>query len=110
MGDAVCASHPKARELYNRGRSLYGNIERTENGSPVLDLHNHSEGAGETAVRWWLEERVPTMTSKPDKLIIVTGWGKSRRITQDSDLRGRVERVLAELCMTTLPMDNPGQL
>ena len=34
--------------------------------------------------------------------------GKSRDVIQDSDLRGRVERVLAELCMTTLPVDNLG--
>jgi len=108
--DAVCASYPaKARELYSRGRSLYGKIERTENNVPLLDLHSHSEGAVETAVRWWLEERVPTMTNKPEQLIIVTGWGKSRPVTRDSDLRGRVERLLAELCMKTLPVDNPGR-
>ena len=108
--DAVCTSNPaKARELYRRGFSLYGSVESTENGVPMLDLHEHSEGAGETAVRWWLEERVPAMISEPEQLTIVTGWGKSRSALQDSDLRGRVERVLAELGVSTLPVDNKGR-
>merc|ERR1711966_423006 len=108
--DAVCTSHPaKARELYRRGYSLYGSVESTEHGTPKLDLHSHSEGACETAVRWWLEERVPAMTSEPEQLIIVTGWGKSRSALQDSDLRGRVERVLADLRVPTQPVDNKGR-
>merc|ERR1711966_189895 len=109
--DAVCTSHPaKGRELYRRGYSLYGSVESTQHGTPKLDLHNHSEGACETAVRWWLKERVPAMTSEPEQLIIVTGWGKSRTALQDSDLRGRVERLLTELGVPTLPTDNPGML
>ena len=108
--DVVCKSYPaKACELYCDGRNLYGAVERTENGNPKLDLHDHSEGAGETAVRWWLEERVPAMTETSERLLIVTGRGKSRSARRNGDLRGRVERVLAELRVPTLPVDNQGR-
>merc|ERR1712194_571327 len=103
--DAVCTSHPtKARELYSHARSLYGSVEGTELGDPKLDLHKHSEGAAETAVRWWLGERVHAMTGEPERLIIVTGWGKSRSATSNSDLRTRVERLLTELHVPTIPV------
>ena len=108
--DAVCSSHPaKARELYCHGRSLYGAVEGIENGVPTLDLHDHSGGAGATAVAWWLTEQVPELTSEPDQLIIVTGWGKSRRETQYGNLRGRVEALLTELDVPTLPSHNQGR-
>jgi len=107
--DAVCTSHPaKARELYSRRRSLYGSVEGTEDGAPKLDLYKHSEGAGETAVRWWLGEKVWAMTDEPERLSIVTRWGKSRSGTQDGDLHGRVERLLTELRVQTLPDNNQG--
>ena len=130
--DAVCTSHPeKARELYKRGRGLIArdlytrsltdtttrrdsvvvvhptkNDASTWNGAK-LDLHSHSEGAGDTALRWWLEERM-MKTSEHERLDIVTGWGKSRTVLSHGDLHGRVERVLAELCVPTLRMDNNG--
>jgi len=111
--DAVASPQPAiARELWLQGceRGLYREVEKWEAGAPVLDLHDHSEGAGETALRWWLEERVPALQPKPDRLIVVTGWGKSRPATQGSDLRGRVERALAAMGVPTLPSDNPGRL
>ena len=109
--DAVCTSHPtEARELYRRSFSLYGPVEGTENGAPKLDLHNHSEGASETVVRWWLEERVPAMTPEPEQLVFVTGWGRSRSALQDGDLHWRVKDLLAELRVPTLPTKNPGML
>ena len=55
------------------------------------------------------QERVPQLMPSPERLIIVTGWGRSRSAVQDSDLRGRVESVLADLGVPTLPTDNPGQ-
>ena len=64
--------------------------------------------AAETAVRWWLEVRAPLVAPPPEHLTIVTGWGKSRRASQDSDVRGRVECVLADMGVPTLPSDNPG--
>ena len=109
--DAVCASDPvKARELYLHGRNLYGNVHSIENSNPKLDLHNHSEGAGETAVRWWLEQQAPAMTCESEQLIIVTGWGKSRSAIKNGDLRGSVERLLTDLCVPMLPDSNRGRL
>jgi len=107
--DAVSKSHPaKSRELYCSARSLYGQVEGIENGNPELNVRCHSEGAGEVAVRWWLEERVPEMTTQPERLIIFTGWGKFRSAIQNSDLHGRIKRLLAELRVPTLPVDNRG--
>merc|ERR1711966_109308 len=107
--DAICKSHPaKSRQLYCDSRSLYGAVEGIDNGNPTLDLRNHSEGAGETALRWWLQERVPEMTRQPEQLIVITGWGKLRRAIENGDLRGRVEGLLSELRAPTLPSDNQG--
>ena len=53
---------------------------------------------------------MPALQPKPDRLIIVTGFGKSRPATQVSDLRGRVEGALAAMGAPTLPSDNPGRL
>jgi len=83
--------------------------EKRENGMPILDLHDHSEGAAETATRWWLEEQVPSM--KENKLlIIVTGWGKNRPMWQTSDINDRVRNVLHDMEVQILPQDNPGRL
>ena len=108
--DAVCTSQPlKARELYCRGHSLYGAVKGIENGFPKLDLHNHSEGAGETAVLWWLEKQVPATANKAEQLIIVTGWGKSRSVTCCADLRRRVGALLTRLGVPTLSSLNKGR-
>ena len=82
---------------------------------PALDLHELSEGAAETAVRWWLEERVPDRVTSasdaaPTRLELITGWGKSRSVFQNGDVRARVEAVLREMGATALPTDNPGRL
>ena len=114
--DAVCTHDAaEARALWRRAceRGLYAKVERSEGAQPLLDLHGHSEGAAETAVRWWLEQRVPAMDAAAERLIIVTGWGKSRDAAQEAsqvsgDIRARVERVLAEVGAPTLPSDNPG--
>ena len=119
--DAVCTHHPvKARELWQRGvkHGHYSNVvQRQENGHPKLDLHDHSEGAAETAVRWWLEERVPKVNPKPTQLIIVTdlGWSKSRTATQralqlPSSIGVHVARVLSELGVPLLPTEDQRRL
>ena len=88
----------------------YANCEGWQDGQPKLDLHNFSEGVAETAVRWWLQERVPGMESAPDRLLIVTGWGKSRGALQQGDVRARVARVLDDLGVPTIATANPGWL
>ena len=111
--DALSTTEPShARVLYleaiNKGVFNTQN-EKRENGMPKLDLHDHSEGAAETATRWWLEEQVPSM--KENKLlIIVTGWGKNRQMWQTSDINDRVRNVLHDMEVQILPQDNPGRL
>jgi pentatricopeptide repeat protein len=111
--DAVCTAHPtEACELFLRGVSdgFYVDFERTERRLPLLDLHDFSEGAAETAVRWWITERVPARNPSSEKLIIVTGWGKTRGPLKKGNVRERVKRVLADMGVTRLPSDNPGSL
>ena len=46
----------------------------------------------------------------PERLELITGWGKSRKVTGDGDVRGRIEAVLREMGATLLPTANPGRL
>ena len=58
----------------DNGFELWGRL-------PELDVHDLSEGAAETAVRWWLEEGVRDRVAAapdeaPERLELITGWGK----------------------------------
>jgi len=114
--DALASQPDHARALWKLGcsRGCYRGFERW--GSvPTLDLHKLSVGAAEAAVRWWLEEGVPSRVAgepgaAPVRLELITGWGKSRPVTRDADVRGRVEAVLREMGATLLPTANPGLL
>ena len=111
--DALSTTEPSpARVMYLEAVSkgvFNTQNEKRENGMPKLDLHDHSEGAAETATRWWLEEQVPSI--KENKLlIIVTGWGKNRPMWQTSDINDRVRNVLHDMEVQILPLDNPGRL
>jgi len=123
--DAVAPQErARARRLWKLGveRGLYAGCERWDGPTPSLDLHNLSEGAAEAAVRWWLQEEVPNRlaaaekdderggAARPTRLELVTGWGKHRESHQTGDLLGRVEAVLADMGMATLPSRNPGVL
>ena len=46
----------------------------------------------------------------PERLVIVTGWGRSRSALQDGDLHWGVKDLLAELRVPTLPTKNQGML
>ena len=108
-----CARSSRARRaLWLRGvaEGHYAGFEEREGGHPKLNLPELSEGAAETAVLWWLDERVPAMDARPERLIIVTGWGKTRAVTQQGDVRGRVARALAERGVPTVETDNPGRI
>ena len=110
--DALGRAQPeRARELWKLGcaRGCYHSFERWSSSSGLclqLDLHDLSEGAAETAVRWWLEERVRDRERLhlplPERLELITGWGKSRGATDKGDVRARIE--------TVLPTDNLGML
>jgi pentatricopeptide repeat protein len=111
--DALATTEPShARVLYleavNKGFFNTKN-EKRENGMPKLDLHGHSEGAAETATRWWLEEQAPSMKENK-QLIIVTGRGKNRQMWKTSDINDRVRNVLHDMEVQILPQDNPGRL
>ena len=123
MLDVICAHDRRyARALWRRGvqRGLYHGFERWgANGtSPTLDLHELSEGAAEVAVRWWIEDRVPSQleslqgrharTRDAIPLTVVTGWGRHRALHQTGDLRGRVEAVLQDMGIVAVEQPNPG--
>ena len=113
--DAVCEQRSNATMLWKLacsrgcypGAVSWGDV-------PQLDLHCMSEGAAETAVRWWLQEGVAEGAAAaagsvpPERLELITGWGKSRPTTQDSDVRLRVHEVLRQMGAETRPTDNPG--
>ena len=118
--DALGRAQPaRARQLWKLGcaRGCYHSFERWSSSSGLclqLDLHDLSEGAAETAVRWWLEERVRDRERLhlplPERLELITGWGKSRGATDKGDVRARIETVLREMDETVLPTDNLGML
>eukprot|EP00908_Phaeocystis_cordata_P002575 Transcript_12802.p2 GENE.Transcript_12802~~Transcript_12802.p2 ORF type:complete len:748 (-),score=139.50 Transcript_12802:42-2285(-) len=118
--DATCELDPDtARGLWLRGLALgvFGTIEpepRRDLGHGfTLDLHYLSVGAAETAVRWWLTERVHERAKEPSlmppRLIVVTGYGKSRNAHQTGEkVVDRVRTLLQTMGVTVLPDDNPG--
>ena len=98
--DAVCTQQPaEARKLWLEAvdSGLYANFEQVQDEHPALDLHGLSEGAAETAVRWWLECRVPLIGASAEQLVVVTGWGQSRSANQTGDIRRRVARSLVSM-------------
>ena len=115
--DALSSQLGRARALWKLGcaRGCYRGYEQWGS-APALDLHDLSEGAAETAVRWWLEEGVPdriaaaALGAAPKRLELITGWGKSREVAQVADVRARIEAVLLELGAKMLPTRNPGML
>ena len=114
--DAVCAEPARARELWKLGcsRGVFQGFERWR-AVPELDLHDLSQGAAETAVRWWLEEGVPSRVAAapavvPTRLELITGYGKSRAVHQESDVRARVKALLQAMGAALIPSDNPGTL
>ena len=85
----------------------------------LLDLHALSEGAAEAAIRWLFDEKLSrrncsamvTYDSTPvDGVHLITGWGRSRKVTHHGDLRARAIATLDRMGLSTLPTDNPGRL
>ena len=83
-------------------------MEYLRDGVPHLDLHHLSEGAAEAAVRWWLDERSTGCATQ--RLDVITGWGKSRPVYRDSDIRATVGKLLDDLEVPQLTTSNPGVL
>ena len=69
-----------------------------DNGSKI-DLHDHSCGSGQLAVRWWLVEVVAERLASDRNskaFTVVTGWGKSREAWQTGDLQEEVSHLLRD--------------
>ena len=85
----------------------------------ILDLHHLSEGAAEAATCWLFDEKltwcgrsaVVTYDSTPiDGVHLITGWGRSRKLTSNGDIRARAIATLDRLGLSMLPTCNPGRL
>ena len=85
--DAVRDKPARARDIFEQGmeRGFYADLEFLQGSTTCLDLHYMSDGAAEAAVRWWLDER--STGSATQRLDVITGWGKSRPVYKDSDIR-----------------------
>ena len=52
-----------------------------------------------------------TYDSTPiDGVQLITGWGRSRKVTQHGDIRARAIATLDRMGLSTLQTDNPGRL
>jgi pentatricopeptide repeat protein len=87
--------------LFDEARSLVMYPRLLQKGESFLELHDLSCGAAVHAVRWWLAEVVPRLlvagTERPARFTIITGWGKSRKEWQTSDIQATVIQLLDEL-------------
>lgn len=63
----------------------------------MIDLHMLSEGAAQTALRWWLAQIAP----QNKMLTVVTGWGRHRRAVDQGNVR---RAVIEELKSIELPV------
>ena len=93
--DATFANHEFSRDLWLRSVSpgLYKDFERVENRRPLVDLHEFSKGADETAASWWLEKmrsQKGSLEATTPEVVIVTGKGLHRPWWSSSDVRARV--------------------
>ena len=61
-----------------------------------VDLHDLSEGAARLTLQWWLSNYVRRCLEINDRLrcIVVTGYGKSRKSWQTSDIRAAALELL----------------
>ena len=114
--DAV-RDRERARRLMRRmvAQGHLAGAEQTVGDAPALDLHAvTSEGAAEAAVRWWLDERLPGRLAAgelaaPRRVVLVTGYGKSREPGQTGSLKRRALAVASELG-TVVEQPNPGRV
>eukprot|EP00435_Cladocopium_sp_Y103_P018947 s3611_g4.t1 len=64
-----------------------------------VDLHDLSEGAARLALQWWLSKTVARRLEVCDRLdcIVVTGYGKSRRAWDTTDIKAAALDLLSGL-------------
>mmetsp|Transcript_22116 Transcript_22116/g.47729 ORF Transcript_22116/g.47729 Transcript_22116/m.47729 type:complete len:389 (-) Transcript_22116:204-1370(-) len=89
----------------------WASFERVEGERLLLDVHELTVSIAETAVRWWLRDRLPTMNIKhaaAPEPVIYTGWGPGTAGQAAGDIIGRrIANVLIELGVPTLPSRTP---
>ena len=82
-------------------------------GSSKIDLHDLSEGTALLALRYWLSNAVARDLESSDPLtcIIITGYGKSRKDWDTTDVRQAVLSFFQRLGLKPSPLpENPGRL
>ena len=64
-----------------------------------VDLHGLSEGSARLALQWWLSKTVARRLEVLDRLdcIVVTGYGKSRKAWQTTDIKAAALDLLSRL-------------
>ena len=114
--DATFEDRELSCDLWLRSVSLglYKDFEGVKQGKALLDLHEFSEGAAETAVLWWLDKMCDELGSgvgMSREVVIVTGKGLHRPWWSSSDVRERVLRVVEEKTrFEMVPQKNVGQV
>ena len=82
-------------------------------GSSKIDLHDLSEGTALLALRYWLSNAVARDLESSDPLtcIIITGYGKSRKDWDTTDVRQAALNFFQRLGLKPSPLpENPGRL
>ena len=64
-----------------------------------VDLHYLSEGAARLALHWWLSKTLARRLEVSDKLdcIVITGYGKSRKAWDTTDIKAAAIDLLSSL-------------
>ena len=124
--DAVACWPRMARELWKLGleRGVYRLNQpylQCVEGRTIclLDMHGLSEGAAEAATCWLFEEKLSRCgrsavvtydSTQIDGVQLITGWGRSRKLTSNGDIRARATATLDRLGLSLLPTGNPGRV
>merc|ERR1719383_228990 len=90
--DALRAQ-PAAASIFQQAKckGFYSQLDNPR----LLDLHGLSIGDVDAVVRWWLSD-----VARPDEsgvVEIVTGWGRSRKVWHETDIRTYTGLLLEEL-------------
>ena len=99
--DATFVNRELSRDLWLRSVSLglCKDYQGVQDGKPLLDLHDFSEGAAETAVLWWFDKMCDELGSgvgMSHEVVIVTGKSLHRHSWSSSGVRERVLGVVQE--------------
>ena len=124
--DAVACWPRTALELWKLGleRGVYRLNQpylQCVEGRPIclLDMHGLSEGAAEAAIYWLFEEKLSRCgrsavvtydSTQIDGVQLITGWGRSRKLTSNGDIRARAIATLDRLGLSLLSTGNLGRV